>query len=84
MIDPTKFGVSFSIKQCRNFTIDPSETLYWLINDMGFRRFRLMSYWDEHEKEQGVYDFSKLDKQIKRIGRTGRGAYQAQSAPSHY
>lgn len=71
MIDPTKFGVSFSIKQCRNFTIDPSETLYWLINDMGFRRFRLMSYWDEHEKEQGVYDFSKLDKQVKRISQAG-------------
>lgn len=64
LIDPAKFGVSFSLKQCRDFGIEQQKTLSWLINEMGFRRFRLMSYWDEHEKEQGVYDFTALDQQI--------------------
>lgn len=64
-IDPQKFGVSFSIKQCRNFGINPKETLRWLIEDAGFRRVRLMSYWDEHEKKQGEYDFTELDWQVK-------------------
>lgn len=70
MIDPAKYGVSFSIKQCRNFGVDPHECLDWLISQ-GWRRFRLMSYWDEHEKERGKYDFSDLDWQLKQIAKAG-------------
>lgn len=58
------YGVSFSVKQCRNFGIDSTETLTWLLNDAGFRRFRLMSYWNEIEKAPGYYDFAELDRQI--------------------
>jgi hypothetical protein len=65
------FGVSFSLKQCRKFTIDPHKTLDWLIDDAGFRRFRLMSYWDEHEKSPGTYDFTELDWQLQRIAEAG-------------
>lgn len=61
------FGVSFSVKQCRSFGLDPAKTLEWLIHEAGFRRFRLMSYWNEHEKKSGKYDFSSLDKQIEMI-----------------
>lgn len=70
MIDPKRYGVSFSLKQCRNFGIDPDKTLAWLLGQ-GFRRFRLMSYWDEHEKQPGSYDFTALDKQVKRIAEAG-------------
>ena len=63
IIDPSDFGVSFSLKQCSSFDIDPEETLRWLVAQ-GFRRFRLMSYWNEHEKEPKKYDFSALDWQI--------------------
>jgi hypothetical protein len=71
IIDPEQFGVSFSIKQCRNFSIDPKQTLKWLIQDAGFRRFRLMNYWNEHEKRPGEYDFSQLDWQIEMIAKAG-------------
>lgn len=70
-IDPQKFGVSFSIKQCRNFGINPQDTLRWLIEDAGFRRLRLMSYWNEHEKKQGEYDFTELDWQVKMAEENG-------------
>jgi hypothetical protein len=70
VIDPRKYGVSFSVKQCRNFGLDPSETLDWLLAQ-GWRRFRLMSYWDEHEKKRGIYDFKELDKQVKVIEKAG-------------
>ncbi len=70
MIDPDRYGVSFSIKQCRNFGLDPEKTLRWLLR-MGWRRFRLMSYWNEHEKEQGKFDFSALDWQMKMIENAG-------------
>lgn len=66
-INPLKYGVSFSVKQCRNFKADPEKVLSWLINEMGFRRFRLMSYWNEIEKTPGSYDFSQLDQQIDMI-----------------
>jgi hypothetical protein len=65
------FGVSFSTKQCRNFQLDPAETLDWLINEAGFRRFRLMSYWNEHEKQPGKFDFKELDRQIDAIEKAG-------------
>lgn len=71
IIDPDRFGVSFSIKQCRSFKLDMDETLEWLIDEAGFRRFRLMSYWNEHEKEPGKYDFKALDRQIKMITDAG-------------
>ncbi len=67
VINPDKFGVSFSLKQCRDFKIDQIEALGFLIHIVGLRRFRLMSYWNEHEKSQGVYDFKSLDEQVRRI-----------------
>ncbi len=70
MIDAGKYGVSFSLKQCRNLGIDPHACLDWLI-DQGWRRFRLMSYWNECEKEQGNYDFSMLDWQLDRVEAAG-------------
>lgn len=71
IIDPARYGVSFSVKQCRAFGIDPAETLDWLLQEAGFRRFRLTSYWNEIEKEQGTYDFTELDRQIARIAAAG-------------
>jgi len=71
VIDPTRFGVSFSVKQCRGFGLDAQETLGWLLHTAGFRRFRLMSYWNEHEGSPGAYDFSSLDQQIAAVGQAG-------------
>lgn len=70
-MDNSDFGVSFSIKQCRNFGIDSAQTLAWLLDEAGFRRFRLMSYWNEHEKTQGSYDFTELDAQVAAISKHG-------------
>ncbi|PID99453.1 hypothetical protein CSA80_01690 [Candidatus Saccharibacteria bacterium] len=70
MIDPKKYGISFSAKQCRNFGLDPQKTLRWLLKN-GWRRFRLMSYWDEYETTQGKYDFSELDRHIHLIENAG-------------
>lgn len=70
-VDPGRFGVSFSLKQCRDLKINQADTLHFLLHDMGFRRFRLMSYWNEHEKNQGDYDFTALDAQIALIEKHG-------------
>lgn len=69
-INPARYGVSFSVKQCRAFGVDPTKTLQWLLQQ-GWRRFRLMSYWNEHENVQGTYDFASLDAQLEQIGKAG-------------
>ena len=61
------YGVSLSIKQCRNFDISSIECLKWLMQDCGFKRFRLMSYWDEIEAKKGHFDFRELDRQMRFI-----------------
>jgi len=64
-----QIGASLSIKQCRNFGLDDQKVLKAAITDLGIKRFRLMSYWDEIEQQQGTYDFAILDKQIKTISK---------------
>ena len=71
LISPEEFGVSFSVKQCRSFGIDSKETLEWLIKKAGFRRFRLMSYWNEIESVKDDFDFKELDQQILIIKKAG-------------
>lgn len=70
IVKPARFGVSFSLKQCRNFGTDPKANLDWLI-EQGFRRFRIMSYWNDHERQPGELDFSQLDWQVEKIAKAG-------------
>lgn len=70
MIDPAHYGISFSAKQCRNFGLDTDETLEWLLGQ-GWRRFRLMSYWNETEPSPGEYNFTELDRQVAAISAAG-------------
>ncbi len=88
-LDLKKWGVSFSVKQCRNLGVDPEKCLDWLLKQ-GFRRFRLMSYWNECEKSPKNYDFKELDRQIKQIQKYGGkitlclGARQPRWPESHW
>lgn len=42
-----------------------------LLDDLQIRSFRLMSYWDEHEPERGVYNFDDLDWQLNEAVKRG-------------
>lgn len=69
--DKLVFGATFIPAYARSFDMDPQETLSAMINDLGLRRFRLVSYWDEFEKAPGQYDFSDLDWQFDMIEKSG-------------
>jgi len=58
-------GTTFVANYARYFGLDPQQTLDAMINEVGFRQFRLVSYWDEIEKTPGTYDFTDLDWQFK-------------------
>jgi len=54
-------GVSFSTKYSRELGIEPKAAFTALLSEMGIKKLRLMSYWDEHEPAPGQYNFDELD-----------------------
>jgi len=69
--EPVVFGATFVPNYARYFELDPKETLSAMIDDLGIKRFRLVSYWNVHEKQPGQYDFSELDWQFDMIEAAG-------------
>jgi hypothetical protein len=62
--EPLALGVTFIPRYAKFFGLDPEQTMQAIIDDLGVRRFRLVSYWDDIEKVPGTYDFSQLDWQF--------------------
>lgn len=69
--EPLNIGVTFSEPYAEYFELDPKETLSAMINDLGIKNYRLMSYWSSIEKDRGTYDFSDLDWQFDMIEKNG-------------
>ena len=55
------FGITFSAEYAEYLGFDYKELYKKIIKESGFNYIRLMSQWDEIEKVEGTYDFSKLD-----------------------
>jgi hypothetical protein len=68
---PLVMGVSFIPAYAESLGLDPQETMDALINDVGVRHFRLVSYWDQLEPAPGTYDFSLLDWQFQKAEAAG-------------
>ena len=68
--DP-RYGVSFSVKYADELGVDWQDNFTALLDDMGIRRFRLMSHWDTIEKEQGSFSFDDLDWQMNEAHKRG-------------
>ncbi|MBC7582023.1 beta-galactosidase [Aeromicrobium sp.] len=64
---PFVLGTSFVPAYAQSLGVDPKETLDALADDIGIRDFRLVSYWNQMEPQPGIYDFSQLDWQFKKI-----------------
>jgi len=63
---PLTLGVSFIPSYAESLGLDPKVTMDALIKTIGVRHFRLVSYWDELEPQEGHYDFSSLDWQFQK------------------
>ena len=61
---PTELGTTFISDYAQYLGVDPKETLNAVINDLGVKNLRLVSYWDSIEARRGTYDFSNLDWQF--------------------
>ncbi len=69
--EPLTWGVTFIPNYARYFDLDPHETMLALRDDLGFRRFRLVSYWKDIEPVNGQYDFRELDWEFARVAEVG-------------
>ncbi|HSX44639.1 MAG TPA: beta-galactosidase [Candidatus Saccharimonadales bacterium] len=69
--EPLTLGVTFIPRYAAFFGLDPKQTMQAIIDELGVRRFRLVSYWDDIEKTPGTYDFSQLDWQFTKAEAAG-------------
>jgi hypothetical protein len=68
---PLVLGASFIPAYAESLGLDAAETMDALIDDVGVRHFRLVSYWSQLEPEQGKYDFDLLDWQFQKAEKAG-------------
>lgn len=68
---PMVIGATFIPAYAQSFGLDAEETMDALLNDVGVRHFRLVSYWDQLEPAAGTYDFSLLDWQFAKAEAKG-------------
>ena len=55
------YGVTFSQKYAQELNLDWKSTYLEILDGLGVKNIRLIAYWDDIEKEKGVYDFSDID-----------------------
>ena len=60
-VEPKNFGITYSVKMAKDFGIDWQEAFEASLEDLGVKKIRIPVYWDEVEKEEGVWDFSQID-----------------------
>lgn len=63
--EPLQIGVTFIPGYARYFGLDPKETLEAIIDELGVKRVRLVSYWNIGEPENNTYNFDEFDWQFK-------------------
>lgn len=59
--EPDFFGVTFSTKFCSEIGLNWQDVYLATLDDLKVKEIRLPIYWDEIEKEPGVFDFTKYD-----------------------
>jgi hypothetical protein len=63
---PLVIGTSFIPDYAASLGLNPQKTMDTLINDVGVKNFRLVSYWSDGEPTEGTYDFTQLDWQFQK------------------
>lgn len=58
---PIVWGATFSQKFSRELGLDWKESFTVFMNELKPGAVRLVAYWDDIEREQGVFDFSETD-----------------------
>lgn len=65
------WGATFSQKFSRELGLDWKESFAAFMDELKPPAVRLVAYWDEIEKEQGVFDFSETDWLLEKAEQSG-------------
>lgn len=69
--EPLRIGATFIPNYAEYFGLDPQDTMQKMIDELGIKQFRLVSYWKDIEPIEGQYDFSSLDWQFAKANAAG-------------
>jgi hypothetical protein len=65
------YGVSFSVKYSEELGLNWRENYLAVINELGFDKLRLMSYWDIGEPKNDEFNYADLDWQMDEAAKNG-------------
>ena len=68
---PTVIGVTFIADYADYLGVDPHETYQAILNDLGVKQLRLVSYWKNIEPTPGTYKFDELDYEMQQAANHG-------------
>lgn len=66
-----QLGTTFVASYARSLGLEPEETFTAIVDELGVKHLRLVSYWDKIEATHGKYDFSELDWQMEQAAEKG-------------
>ncbi len=69
--EPLVIGTTFVPAYAEWYGLDAKDTMQAIIDDLGIRRFRLVSYWNRIEPVDGQYDWTELDWQFDKVEAVG-------------
>jgi len=59
------WGLTFSYSEAKGLGFDDRQMYLDVLSDLKPKKIRLMTYWKDLEKQQGIYDFSHIDWQLE-------------------
>lgn len=65
------FGVTFSPKYAKYLKLDWRETYLQILDELKVKNLRLLTYWDELEKDQDKYNFTETDFMLDEASKRG-------------
>ena len=69
--EPLVIGATFVPNYAKYFELDPQETMQAMIDELGVKRLRLVSYWKDIEPVDDQYYFDELDWQFRMAEEAG-------------
>jgi len=64
-----QLGVTFSNRYAEDIGLDWKEAFIATLDDLGIKKIRLPVYWNQVEKNEGIYDFTDIDWQLQEAGK---------------
>lgn len=65
------YGMSFNVMYAKELGLDWKETYDAILDELGVRHLRLAAHWPMVEPQNGEYNFTELDYQIKKAEEVG-------------